>query len=139
MPNLKRWLLLGISLLSLTNCAPNPPDVPAFKWLKQRLATDPLTQHIIIKPDPHCMEQIKEPECGYGVFVKTGKEIFVGELPANLYKGKTWSQLREQSIYLPVKESYEPLEAYVIDSCKKMGCEDDVTRFKIKIDRLAAP
>lgn len=82
------------------------------------------------------MEKIKEPECGRGVSIVKGEEIFIGELDGHLFNGKKWSEIRSESIYIPAKESYSPLAAYIIDQCKAANCEDDVDRFKVKLDSL---
>lgn len=131
-----KWLLFAISCASLIDCTPRPPDVPACEHMSQRLVTNPENDHLMLEPSPTCMKQIQESECGHCVFIVSGKEIFIGEKEEHKYKGKPWSLLKQQSIYLPAEESYAPLAAYVINSCKKMGCSADVTRFKIKLDSL---
>lgn len=83
------------------------------------------------------MEKINEPECGHCVRIVSGEEFFVGESPDHWFNKKPWSLLRRQSVLLPAEESYAPLAAYVINSCKKMGCSHEVTRFKVKLDALS--
>lgn len=120
----------------LSSCTPKPPNVPACEHLAQRLSTDPKTGHMILSPSPTCMKHISEPECGHCVMIISGVEFFVGESTAVQLKGKPWSKIRQESVYLPAVESYAPLSAYVIDACKKMNCSDDVDAFKIKLDSL---
>lgn len=90
----------------------------------------------MLSSSPTCMKQISEPECGHGVSIMLGREIFVGEGAGHWMNGKPWSKLRQQSVYLPAAESYAPLATYVINSCEKMGCSGDVTKFKVKLDSL---
>lgn len=136
MLKLQKLTLSLILLCFLTSCAPNVPDVPACENLQQRLATDPVTGHLMLSPSPLCMEMIGEPECGHCVFTISAKQLFVGDKEPNQYNGKTWTLLKQQSIYLPAKESYAPLATYIINSCNKMGCNDKVDKFKIKLDSL---
>lgn len=131
-----RYLLSAISLWLLTSCAPKPPDIFVFEHLEQRITTDPANGHTILTPSPACLSRIQEPECGHGVSIVSGQGIYVGEKKEHWYKGKPWSQLRAESVYMPAEESYAPLAGYIIDSCKKMKCEDQVTGFKIKLDSL---
>lgn len=129
-------MLSATLFLLLTSCAVAPPDVPVFEYLPQHLATDPVTGHMILKASPDCEAQIGELECGHGVFIMSKKEIFVGEAPAHWYKGKPWSQLKRESIYLPAQESYAPLATYIINSCAKNNCNDQVSRFRVQLDEL---
>ncbi len=131
----------SISLIlcaSLSACTIKPPDVPVFEYLQQYFWTDPTNGHIILKPSPACMKAIKEAECGHGVFIVSGKEIYVGESKTTHFNGKPWSQLKAESVYVPAVESYAPLVTYIINACKKMNCYDAVDRFKVKIDKLSA-
>ncbi len=80
------------------------------------------------------MAAIKEVECGHGVSIVKGREIYVGE--KTLFSGKPWSQLKKESVYVPAVESYSPLATYIINTCKKDNCNDDLTRYKVKIDSL---
>lgn len=129
--------LLFLLLTSVLGCAtPQPPDVPVFENLASHLGADPLTGHTVLRPSPACLAVIQESECGHGVYIMSGKQVYVGELPAHLLNGKKWSELRRQSVYVPAKESYAPISTYIINSCEKMGCNDQVTRFKVKLDSL---
>lgn len=136
MPNKLRWLLLVISFASLISCTPKPPDVPTCEHLPQHLGTDPITGHMVLKPSPDCMAQIGEPECGHCVTIMTGAVSFIGENAPHLLNGKKWSEVRTSAIYLPAKESYEPLAKYIIDSCKVMNCSAEVTKFKVRVSAL---
>lgn len=136
MLKLNRWLLFAILSCSAISCAPKPPDVFVFEYLQQHLATDPVTTHLVLTPSPTCMEKIKEPECGHGVSIVSGREIFVGEAEASYYKGKPWSALKAQSVYVPAVESYAPLATYMINACEKMHCSDQLNAFRVKLDAL---
>ena len=113
-----------------------PPDVPIFEKYSQRVSTDLITGHVLMKPSPLCMEKISEPECGHGKFIMSGKEIYVGEKPEHFYNGKPFSQLDRESMKCPAKECYAPLTAFIINTCEKFNCSEDVQKFKIKLDGL---
>lgn len=139
-----------ISFCLLTSCTPQPPDIFVFEPLTQRVATNPVNGHLELHPSPLCMEKIKEVECGHGVSVMTGREVFIGENPENMFDGldadpvtkkifkvkKPWSKLRPQSMIIPALESYAPLSVYMINACKKMNCNDQVDRFRVKLNSL---
>lgn len=129
--------LLSMSLLALlSNCTPKPPDVPVCEHLASYLATDAATGHLILKPSPTCMKQVGEAECGHCTTIMTGTEFYVGEDKAHWFNAKPWSQLRAESVLVPAIESYAPIATYMINSCKKAGCSDQVDRFKVKIDAV---
>lgn len=123
-------------LVFLIGCAAVPPDVPVFENLQQRLSTDPATGHLLLTPDPICMAKIQETECGHGVYIMSGKEVFVGENTVLMPSKKKWSQLKAEAILIPAVESYAPLVAYIINSCKQNNCNDQVDAFKVKLDSL---
>lgn len=132
----KKWMLFVISFFSLVSCVPKPPDVPACESLSSKIYVDPKSGHSILQGSPTCEDSIGEPECGHCVFIVSGKEMFIGDLPKNYFNGKPWSELKAESIFLPAQESYAPLSAYVINSCKKMNCEKEITPFRIKLGVL---
>ncbi len=134
---LKWWLFATSSWFLISGCTPKPPDVFVFEYLAQHLSTDPTTQHLILTPSPTCIEKISEPECGHGVSVVLGAEVFVGEAKEHWFKGKPWSQLKQEAVYCPAEECYAPLSQYIINSCEKMHCNDQVAKFKIKLDALS--
>jgi hypothetical protein len=127
-------LIISLWLLG-SACGPKPPNIPVCKDLKQRLVSVS-TGHLILSANPVCFKEIGEVECGRCTYIVSGKIFFIGEQKKNEFGGKPWSQIRRESILIPSKESYAPLAAYLINSCKKMGCSDEVTRFKVKIDSL---
>lgn len=136
---LKRKLLLPSLLLSLSllsGCATAPPDVPACQDLPEHISIDPVTSHEILTPSPACEAAIGEISCGHCVYIVSGKEVFVGEKAPNLLNGKPWSQIVDESVYLPADESYGPLSTYLINSCKKMNCNSELEKFKVKLDSL---
>lgn len=115
----------------MLSCSTVPPDVPAFHELKAYYSADPVTGHIIEHPSPACEAAIHEKSCGYGVYIMSGKEIFVGDAQGHDLNGKTWSQLKAESILLPAQESFAPLSEYAIDACAKTHCNDQVDRFRV--------
>lgn len=128
-------MLLGTLLsLALSSCTPKPPDVSIFEILSQRLSIDPITKHEVLTPSPTCIAKIQEPSCLHGISIMTGTESFVGE--KTLFKGKKASELQAESMLLPAVESYAPLETYIVNSCKKMGCDSSVDKFTVKVDGL---
>lgn len=133
-----KWMLLPLSML-LFACSPSPPDVPVCGDLKQKLSKDPITNHLILTPNPVCEEKIAEIECGHCTYIVSGNEIYIGEDKKNwvdLGKGKkSWSQISDEAIRVPA-ESYEKIAEYMINSCEKTGCNADLNRFKVKIDSV---
>lgn len=127
--------LFLLSLL-LTSCATPPPNIFVFEDLAEHVYQDPNTHDTMLAPSPDCLDKINEFQCGHGVSIMTGDEIFVGEDPAHWWSGKPWSQLKQESVYLPAVESYAPLSTYVINSCKKNSCSNEVDRFKIRLGPL---
>lgn len=132
----EKWPLFAILFSLLPSCGPKPPDIFVFENMQQKLSIDPLTQHLILTPSPTCMKEISEVECGHGVSIVSGREIFVGENEKSLFKGKPWSKLKLESVYIPAVESYAPLAVYVITSCKKMNCNKEVDAFRVKLNSL---
>ncbi len=133
-----KWTLLCVLPLLFSACAVVPPDVAVFENLTQYLGTDPISGHLILKPSPVCLKEIGEFECGHGVYIMSKREVFVGEKPKTWFNKKPWSQIKRESILVPAVESYAPLSTYIIDSCKKMNCDDQVTRFKVKVYELGS-
>lgn len=132
--NSVKWMLFAISFLSLLSCTPNVPDVAACEHMEQQLTIDPITKHVLLRPSPTCMKNIKEIECGHCVTIVSKKEFFVGEADKYHYNEKPWSQIRRESALLPAEESYGPLSTYIINACKKMNCNDQVNRYKVKLN-----
>ncbi len=130
-----RPLILLLSW-AISACIPKPPDIFVFENLAQHLATDPVTTHLVLTPSPTCMKQIGEMECGHGVAIVSGKEVYIGDGPTHLFSGKSWTQVKLESIYLPAVESFGPLSEYIINACKKMNCNKQVDAFKVKTDSL---
>lgn len=134
-PNKLRFLALMPLLLSVS-CNVTPPDVPVCEYLTQHMSMDPVTKHLLLTPSPTCETQIGEPECGHCTYIMSGKEIYLGEGLAHLLNKKPWSAVRAESVYVPAVESFAPIETYIINSCKKMNCNNQVDAFKIKINSL---
>jgi hypothetical protein len=120
----------------LLSCVPKPPDVPVCEDLKEQIMIDPVTGHMFETPSPTCKKQIGEASCGHCTYIVSGKEIYIGDSEVHRFNSKAWSQIRAESILVPAQESYAPIAAYMINSCKKMNCNNDVARFKVKFDSL---
>lgn len=135
--NKMKSLVLIISLFLLSACNVTPPDVPVCEPLYQKLSNDPDTGHMILVPSPTCESQIGEIECGHCTYIMSGKEVYIGEGSAHWLNGKPWNLIKKQSVLVPAQESFAPLEAYIINSCKKMGCNNQVDAFKIKLNSLS--
>lgn len=82
------------------------------------------------------MKEVGESECGHCSYTMEKKSIFVGEKEKYHFNGKPWSQLRRESILVPAQESYAPMITYMINACKKMNCDDEVNKFRVKLDSL---
>lgn len=133
------WLLSAILLCSLTSgCATVPPDVPACEHMSSRIYQDPQSGHDMLEPSPACWSAIGEFECGHCVWIMSGKEAIIGEKPGSWLNGKPWSKVKAQSVYMPAEESYGPMAAYAINACRKMHCDKDVEKFKVKLESLKA-
>jgi len=131
------WTLFAIlSLWSTSACTPKIPDVPACENLSEHLVTELTTGHLILVPSPACMKAIGERTCGHCVYIISGREVFVGEQEAHHLNKKPWSKLKNESVYLPAEEAYAPLATYIINACKKMGCNKDVERFRVRLGNL---
>jgi hypothetical protein len=130
-----KWVNFLILSVCLTSCATlTPPDVFVFKNLEPSLVIDESNNHVYLTPSAACMEAIQEAACGYGVSIVTGKKHFVGEHEKTWFNKKPWSQLKAESIYVPSEESYAPMSAYMINACKKMNCNSEITKFRVKFD-----
>ena len=135
-PSKLKLTLLILSSFWVTNCAPKPPDVPVCENLAQRLAMDPETEHLTLTPSPTCEKQIGESECGHCTYIVSGKEVYVGDGAGHGLNGKSWTQVKLESVYVPAVESFGPLSDYIINACKKMNCNSQVDAFKVKTDSL---
>lgn len=93
---------------------------------------------MILMPSPLCMAQIQEFECGHGVYIMSKREVWVGENKANWFNGKPWSEIKRESVYVPAVESFAPLSTYIINTCERNSCNDQVDRIKIQLDELEA-
>lgn len=134
--NKMKWLLLVALFALLINCSVQPPNIYIFEEMNEHMGIDPITGHTILRPSPTCYTKIQELSCLHGVATMTGDEIFIGELPEHFFNGKPASQIKEESILMPADESYSPMVTYIINSCKALNCNSDVTRFKVKIESL---
>lgn len=115
----------------MPSCAIRPPDAMAFHELNAELDYDPITDHLLKKPSPACEKAIQEPSCGYGVSMLTGQTVFVGNSKGHEWNGKTWDQIKAQSVLLPAQESFAPIADYIVNSCEKMHCNEEVDRFRV--------
>jgi hypothetical protein len=131
-------LPFAILSISLVSCI-TPPDVPFG------VANDPIVIEkkdafgIVVRdvrPNPVCMKEIKEPACGYYVWLISDKEQYVGEAKATWLYGKPWSRLKAEAIYTP-SESQAEVNSYFINTCKKQqNCNKNISRWRAKSDKL---
>lgn len=147
MQSVRKWLLLIGLCLTLNSCAGmQPPDVPGCTPLNSKLVkwSPPMlpatrADGLVYRPNPVCMSEIGEGDCGYCTFTISEKSIFVGEKPEHHFNKKPWSQLRKKCVLFPAQESYAPLKAFAINACKQMGslgaCKD-IAKWRIKLDSL---
>jgi hypothetical protein len=82
------------------------------------------------------MKQIGERFCGACSHIVSGRRKFIGNKKENYFNEKSWDTLKEQSILVPAEESYAPLAAHIINSCKRSNCNKQINKFKVKIDEL---
>ncbi len=94
---------------------------------------DQKTGHLVLSGSPTCEKEVGEPECAHCVYIVSGKEVFVGE-ESHFLNGKPWSEIEATSVYVPVEESFAPLKKYLLDSCKKMGCQKDLGAFRLPLE-----
>lgn len=147
MLNAKKWTPLVTLCLLLSSCAGlQPPDVIGCTGLDSKLVKwrPPMlpasrSDGLVYRPNPVCMAEIGEGDCGFCTFTVSEKNVFVGEKPEHHFKGKPWSQLKKKSVLLPAAESYAPLKAFAVNACKQMGsvgaCRD-IAKWRIKLDSL---
>ncbi len=137
--NALQIILLISSAIILSSCR-SLPDVP--------LACRPLdARHEYIKddfgitvdhmtPNPVCMAEIGEPQCGYCTWTISDKEKYVGEAEATHLYEKPWSQIRDESILSP-SEAFAAVKAWVVKMCYDnpdvAGCAE-VAKWRVKLD-----
>lgn len=63
-----------------------------------------------------CVELLHE-FSGWCTFTISDKEIFLDN-DKKLYNGKTWSDLKKDSLIMPA-DSYAKIKAYILSECKK--------------------
>ena len=124
-----RHLLISCALLG-SGCI-ELPDVPACRDIPSRVVNR--EGRVFVEASPLCWEHTQELSCGHCVYIKSGREVFVGESEKTRLFGKKWSELRDQSVLLPAAESYAPLSVYLINSCKRLKCDGSVEKFLVKI------
>lgn len=97
-PKPPSWTLFAA--LSLASCqTPGLPDFPVC--------------HVLVAPSPACERAVGEESCGYCIYYRSGRELFVGEGSGHQLGGKPWSQIRAESVLLPAAEGFAPLSAYL--------------------------
>lgn len=131
-----RGLLLLIILSGLlVSCKQVPPDVPVCQHLEQRKIFDADSVTLKVRPSPACMMEIAEPECGQCTYIRSGKQIYIGNKKENWFNGKSWDDLRYSAVIVPSEESFAPILTYMINSCKASECNKDITRFKVRFKK----
>ena len=129
----KRLKLLTVWLSTQSSCAVMPPDIFACKSL------DPVVINGETMPSPTCKRGIGEARCGYCTYTISEKSFIVGNEPQNHYDGRSWDQMVDRAVILPAKESYAPLKAYIINSCKASNCDALISGWRFKLEELDAP
>lgn len=123
-------------LILLSSCASKPPNVPGCRRLaaKYEVVYDvfgiPTTN---VYPNPVCMKEIKEIECGRCAWSLEKKEQYVGEAKETWLYGKPWSQLTHEAVIIP-SEAYAKIKTYMINSCKEQNCDKVIAGWRIKLD-----
>lgn len=135
---MRQITLLVISLIILSSCA-TPPDVPVCRALdtKKVIVKSPEFGDLIeVRPNPKCMKEVGEKNCGFCVWTVSNKSQFVGESEKHRLNKKKWSEVQREALITPAY-SYAEMKAYVINSCKQSGqCGKEIDHWRIKFDSL---
>lgn len=125
-------------LYVLVGCSGIPiPDVPIGRPLDQiyiqgRDAFGIMVYHK--RPNPLCMKEINEPECGFYAWTVSDRTQYVGESPKTYLLGKPWSKLRLESLTLPT-ESLARIKESLMIACKQHKCSNpEVAKWRVKLD-----
>lgn len=131
-------LLLILSVLLLSGCTP-PPDFAVCRPLVLKTETkvvEGIGTVTLERPNPKCMKEIGEPSCGFCVWTISNRSQFVGDKKSAWLLGQPWSQVKAQSVLVPVKE-YAKVKSFVVNICKKTEeCNKDISRWRLKLDSL---
>ncbi len=131
--------ILLISLLSLlSSCAIKPPDGPVCRPLnaKRIVTKDPFGIPVEkIRPNPVCIAEIGEPECGRCTWTISDRVKFIGESEDHHLYGKPWSLIKIEAVIMP-SEYFAGLKSYIVKSCKELKCDDQIPRWRIKVDSI---
>ncbi len=104
-------------------------------WKPPMAPPEKIGDTLVKRPNPVCMDEIGEAECGYCRYTISDKVIYVGEQPEHQFNSKPWSKLKKHAILFPAEESYAPMKAFGINACKSMGsCNKDIAKWRIKLD-----
>lgn len=131
-------LFITLFILALSGCVV-PPDVPVcrpleIKWEKKFV--EGVGNIVVERPNPKCVETIKEPTCGFCVWTISNKSAYVGEAKSTWIYGKPWSTIKREAVLAP-PETYAKVKGFIIDICKKSGdCSKDITRWRLKFNAL---
>lgn len=88
------------------------------------------------RPNPVCMKEISEPECGFFSWTVSDKIQFVGEKKETWMNGLPWSKVKEESLFLPIESMQKIKESFIV-GCKKYGCSNaDISKWRIKMDSV---
>lgn len=132
-------LLKILCVFLLSACSHAPPDVPFVRQLKTKTVVTELPdvgKIIDERPNPVCMKEIGERECGFVVWTVSNKTQYVGERKENHLNGKPYSVLKREGILTP-PETIAKVKAFILNICKDTGrCSGDITRWRVKLDSL---
>lgn len=85
------------------------------------------------RPNPVCMREIKEAECGRCSWTISEKTQYVGEAKETWLDGLSWTDIKDTAVILPAKSAAQ-VKAYILNQCKKTDCNKDISKWRIKID-----
>ena len=136
---MKPTLPLVASLALLLSACATPPDTPFCRKLTGQVIEKRDEFGIptrTLRPNPKCMEQIGEPECGSCKWTISDRRRFVGEDKKNHLYGKPWTQILAEAAIVP-SEGVAEMKSYIIKNCKKHGdCNRNIDRWRVKLDAI---
>jgi hypothetical protein len=74
------------------------------------------------------------PTSAFCTYTITDKDIIIDD--THLYNGKTWIDIKVESVYLP-SESWIKIKEYIIKQCKKHNdCQNNIQNWDSKLSKL---
>lgn len=116
----------------LVSACVTSPNIPIFRELGPVYTQ---TEHYItLKPNPVCMKEINETQCGRYTYTVTGESGLVGDDAAHHFNGKSWSEIKRSSLLLSV-DSYPKVKDFISLLCKKnKECRDSMIEATVKVN-----